>query len=233
MKPTVAVRLLPVLAFVALSACGKDEATTETDTAAEAPQQIAGDGFIEGTHFDRLESPQPTVGDAGMIEVSEVFWYGCHHCANLEAPLNGWVADAPESVRFVRIPATWNQTASIHAQVHYTLEVLAADGAIDGEEVHAAVYEAIHLQGNRLLRPEDIESFFSGFGVDAAALDAAWNSAEVAESLELADELRRNYRIEAVPTIIINGEYRTSRYMAGDDLFDVMDYLIAQQEAAR
>lgn len=230
-RKTVAFKLIPILALVTLSACGNDDASTET--AADTASQTDATGFIEGTHYDRLDPPQPTVADDGMIEVSEVFWYGCHHCANLEAPLKAWVTDAPDSVRFVYIPATWNQTASIHAQVHYTIKQLAADGAIDGEEVHAAVYEAIHLRGNRLLRPEDIESFFSEFGVDAAALDAAWNSTEVGESLELADELRRNYRIEAVPTIIINGAYRTSRYMAGDDLFDVMDELIAREEAAR
>ncbi len=235
MKSRVNGKLLPVLGLFALSACGQEEpAQVEAEPAAQAVEQESDSLFVEGAHFDILDPPQPTVADDGMIEVSEVFWYGCHHCANLEAPLNSWVADAPDSVRFVRIPATWNQTAAIHAQVHYTLEELAANGTIsNGEEVHAAVYESIHLKGIRLLRPEDIQSFFAEFGVDAAQLDAAWGSPEVAESLRVANELRRNYRIEAVPTIVINGKYRTSRYMAGDALFDVMDELIAREEAAR
>ncbi len=228
MKTNVAGRLLPVLVLFGLSACGQDEPATDIEIAEDTPAAYSGQ-FTEGTHFDRLEPPQPTVGDASMVEVSEVFWYGCHHCASLEPELNRWVAEAPDNVRFVRIPATWNQTAATHAQIYYTLEVLAENGTIaDGEAVHAAVFEAIHARGNRLLRDEDIRGFFAEFGVDAGEFNRTWSSPEVANLLRSANELARNYRIDSVPTIVINGEYRTSKYMAGDELFNVVDDLIAQ-----
>ena len=226
-----------MFALLALSACGQDAASENSESASvadAAPTRVAEDyQFSEGEHFERLESPQPTLGDDGKIEVTEVFWYGCHHCANLEAPLNSWVAEAPDSVRFERIPATWNQIAIAHAQIFYTLELLSSNGTIsDFDAVHAGVFEAIHRRGVRLIRVEEIEAFFGEFGVDSAAFSGAWNSEEVAEALQNASNLARSYRIEAVPTIVISGEYKTSAYLAGNDLFSVVDELIVRQEDA-
>lgn len=233
MKTTVAGTLLPVLALFALSGCGQDESPENSHSAADAPAQSADYRFTEGEHYERLDSPQATVGDDGKIEVAEVFWYGCHHCANLEAPLNSWVAGAPDTVRFVRIPATWNPTAVAHAQIFYTLELLSSNGTIgDYHAVHAGVFEAIHKRGIRLIRVEEIEAFFGEFGVDSTTFQAAWNSPEVADALLNASELARSYRIEAVPTIVVSGEYKTSAYLAGNDLFDVVDELIEREEAA-
>ncbi len=228
MKTGVARKFLALLALAALSGCGQD-----TDAVADTAPPASEYQFSEGTHFVRFEAPQPTLGDSDQIEVAEVFWYGCHHCANLEAPLNAWVAAAPDSVRFVRIPATWNPTATAHAQIFYTMELLVANGSIDDyHAVHAGVFDAIHRRGMRLLRIEEIEAFFAGFGIDSAAFNSAWNSAEVAESLRVASNLARSYRIDAVPTIVVSGEYKTSASLAGNDLFSVIDELIAREEAA-
>ncbi|MDJ0908880.1 MAG: thiol:disulfide interchange protein DsbA/DsbL [Woeseiaceae bacterium] len=237
MKTIVAARLLPILALAALSACGREDSAADTESVAEdaveAPAPSADYRFTEGEHFLRFDSPQPTVGDDGRIEVSEVFWYGCHHCANLEAPLNAWVAEAPDTVRFERIPATWNQTAIAHAQIFYTIELLSSNGAIDDyHAVHAGVFEAIHKRGIRLLRLEEIEAFFADFGVDSATFNDTWNSAEVAESLRVANELARSYRIEAVPTLVIGGQYKTTTALARNELFSVVDELIEREEAA-
>ena len=230
MKTTLSGKLLPILALVALSACGQDESAPETTVT----DQTADYRFSAGEHFEQFDPPQPTlIDDADQIEVAEVFWYGCHHCANLEAPLKDWVAEAPESVRFVRIPATWNQIAMTHAQMFYTLEALTSNGVIaDFEAVHAGVFEAIHRQGNRLNRAEQVEAFFAEYGVDSDTFNEAWNSPEVAESLRRASQLAANYRIDAVPTMVVGGEYKTSAYLAGNELFSVVDELIAREEAA-
>ena len=41
------------------------------------------DTWVEGTHYQKLDTPVPTVND-GKIEVAEVFWYGCPHCYNFK-----------------------------------------------------------------------------------------------------------------------------------------------------
>ena len=234
MKTTHPGKLLPILACVALSACGKDDSAEGTDTETTVTEHAAEYRFSAGEHFEQFDPPQPTlVDDTTQIEVAEIFWYGCHHCANLEAPLKSWVAEAPDTVRFVRIPATWNEIAVVHAQTFYTLEALTLNGAIsDFETVHAGVFEAIHKRGNRLNHAEQVEAFFGEFGVDSATFNEAWNSPEVAESLQRASELARNYRIDAVPTIVVGGEYKTSAYLAGNELFGVVDELITREEAA-
>ena len=234
MKTTVAGRLLLILAFVALAACGRDEPAEEhSEPTAEAPDQSTDYSYQEGTHFVRFDTTHPTIGDADMIEVAEVFLYSCPHCNNLEPELNRWAADLPDNVRFVRIPATWSRTALVHAQIYYTMEVLVADGTIaDGEAFHAAVFDEYHNRRNQLLRPESIEQLFARFDVDAAEFDRAWNSPEVAEKLRIAQDLGQRYLVPGVPTIVVNGKYRTSVTEAGNDLFNVVDELIAR-EAAR
>ena len=76
--------------------------------------------FKEGEHYVRMVPTQPTVGGADKIEVAEFFWYGCPHCYDFEPYINRWDESKPANVRFVRIPAMWNQMLSRHAQLFYT-----------------------------------------------------------------------------------------------------------------
>jgi len=85
--------------------------------------------FEEGKHYIRLVPSQPTIGGADKIEVSEFFWYGCPHCYDLEPMINRWEANRPANVRFVRIPAMWNDVLKLHARLFYTEEVLVRNGS--------------------------------------------------------------------------------------------------------
>lgn len=191
--------------------------------------------FSEGNEFHRLVPTQPTVGGADKIEVAEVFWYGCPHCLDLEPYLNRWAENAPANVRFVRIPAVWNSLVKLHAQLYYTEQVLAKNGTIENpEEFHAAVFQEYHQRGNRLASESTIQALFERFGVSAEAFQSAWNSFEVAQKLRVAEDLARRYTISAVPTIVVNGKYRTGKEKTGTDarLIEVIDELVAR-EAAR
>jgi thiol:disulfide interchange protein DsbA len=72
--------------------------------------------YKEGTNFTRMIPTQPTVGGADKIEVAEVFMYSCPHCQSLEPHINRWAETKDPNVRFVRIPAVFNQRAVVHAQ---------------------------------------------------------------------------------------------------------------------
>ena len=86
--------------------------------------------FKEGKNYTRMIPTQPTVGGADKIEVAEVFMYSCPHCYDLEAYINRWAEDKDPSIRFVRIPASFNQLALLHAQLYYTEIFLGKSGKL-------------------------------------------------------------------------------------------------------
>ena len=53
--------------------------------------------------------------------------------------------------------------------------------------------------------------------------------------LQRADELNRRYRIQSVPTIIVNGKYTTDGGETGsyEELLELVDELVASERAGR
>ncbi len=190
--------------------------------------------FDEGTHYMRLVPSQPTVGGADKIEVAEFFWYGCSHCYDLEPAINRWAENKPANVRFVRVPAMWNDVLKVHAQLYYTEEVLARNGVItDPAGFRNAVFEEYHRRGNRLLNEEAITRMFERFGVSTDDFLKTWGSFEVAQKLRVANDLARRYQIASVPAIVVNGKYRTGSAEAGSypKMLEVIDELVVRESA--
>ena len=190
--------------------------------------------YTEGKHYYRMVPTQPTVGGADKIEVAEFFWYGCPHCYDFEPYINRWDEGKPAGVRFVRIPAMWNGVLKLHAQLYYTEEVLVRNGVIkDGAAFHEAVFQEYHRRGNRLMNEAAIQKLFERFDVSAAEFERTWSSFEVAQKLRVAEDLARRYSIANVPTVVVNGKYRTGGSEAGSypNLLEIIDELIARESA--
>jgi thiol:disulfide interchange protein DsbA len=244
----VPLRNLWLLAALALGACGgpadptaETEPTLEPPAGSEAvvePELVASDPagapttgrFEMGTHYMRLSPTQPTSSSPDQVEVAEIFWYGCPHCFNFDPYLERWQATKPGYVNFVRVPAVWNPLLQLHARAFYAAEALGK-----GAEMHSEFFREIHERGNLLDSEEKLQAFFGRFGVDAAAFETTFDSFAVQEKLQRADELSRRYRIQSVPTLIVNGKYTTDGGAAGsyDDLLALVDELTAAERAGR
>ncbi len=188
--------------------------------------------YEEGTHFTRLVPTQPTVGGPDKIEVAEFFWYGCPHCYDLEPYLKSWKAEMPANVRFVQVPVTWNNAVATHAKMFYTAEALGTLGVIeDMSAFHQAVFAELHQRGNRLLSERAMKQLFARFGASEEDFDKAWSSFDVDRRLRLAEDLSQRYSVQSVPTIVVNGKFRTGAPEAGgnDKLVEVIDELIARE----
>ena len=188
--------------------------------------------YKEGTHYFRLVPTQPTVGGADKIEVAESFMYSCPHCFTLEPYINNWVAGKDPAVRFVRIPASWNQAAALHAQIYYTQDILGRNGTLDDPlKFHEAVFVEFHQRGNRLVSMSAIQKLFARFGVSEDDFNKTWSSFEVNTRMRLGADLIRRYGISSVPTIVVNGKYRTSAADAGgyDELIELIDELTVRE----
>jgi protein dithiol oxidoreductase (disulfide-forming) len=182
-----------------------------------------------GKQYVELKNPVP-VSKPGKIEVVELFWYGCGHCYQFENTLNPWVEKLPEDVNFVRIPAMFGGMWNVHGQLFVTLEAMKAD-----HKVHAAVFDAIHVQGKKLATPEEMASFLAVEGIDKATFLKTYNSFGVKSQLEKAKKLAMAYQITGVPVMIVGGKYRFDISSSGgaQQALQVADHLIAKERIAQ
>lgn len=205
---------------VQLSETGATE-TVETPTAGSqplalkitqvAPSAPTSSQWKEGVNYRVLVPAQPTSALPGQIEVTEAFWYGCPHCNALDPFLENWRKQGKANyVSFVRVPVMWGAVQRTHARVFYTAELV---GKLD--ELHSQIFAEIHDKHDPLTSPEQIETFFTGHGVSKNDFQKAFSSFAVEASLKRAEALGLHYRIESVPTLIVNGKYVTDIGMAG------------------
>ncbi len=183
-------------------------------------------GYTEGTEYERISPPAPTGADGSKVEVVEVFWYGCPHCYDFEPYVEEWLKDKPRAAEFVRQPAILNPSWVTHARAYFALESIGEAG-----RVHKAFFQAIPEQGRTLTDLDSMVRFLAQQGVDESAFKEAYDSPEVQSKLERAAQLQRYYAITGVPSVIVDGQYRTSASQAGsyEEMLKVIDYLVAQE----
>lgn len=181
------------------------------------------DGYVT------LAAPQPT-SDPQKIEVVELFSYACPHCFHFEPMLNKWSAAQQKDVVFVRIPAVFRPSWDPLARAYYAAEML---GVLD--RTHEALFKAIHEQKQSFDNEDALAKFFVAQGVDEKQFRDAYKSFSVAAKLNRGKQMLQRYAITGVPTLIINGKYRTSANEAGghEGMLKATDQLIAKERAAR
>src|SRR5262249_55972242 len=86
-----------------------------------ADQQLPGGKWKAGVNYDVLVPAQPTSVGPGKVEVTEVFWLGCPHCAAFEPFIQSWLKNKPSYVEFVRVPVMWGPVHRAHAHLYYAI----------------------------------------------------------------------------------------------------------------
>ena len=180
-----------------------------------------GQKIEEGFDYRILPIPQP-VENKGKVEVIEFFWYGCPHCYDFEPELIGWAKRQPKDVVFKRVPVAFRDDFMPHSQLFYTLEALGK-----GDALHEKVMYAMHKENKRLLTESEIADWAAAQGIDRNTFLATYRSFAVTSKARAARQLADAYRIDGVPTIVMQGKYVTSPSIAGTKAkaIGVMDYL--------
>ncbi len=177
---------------------------------------------VEGTDYRKIEPPQPTMSP-GKIEVIEFFSYMCPHCSEFYPLVTTWAAKLPKNVVFRRVPVGFNRPPWINlARAYYALQ---ASGDLD--KLDGALFHAIHEEHLQLFDEPSLADWVARNGGNADKFAAAYTSFGVNNQTVQADQLVENYRIEAVPTMAVNGEYQAM----GKNLAEMLantDRLIAQ-----
>lgn len=192
-----------------------------------APRAVA---LVEGRDWKAITPPQP--GEtAHKIEVLEFFSYGCPHCRHLHPLVTEWGKELPEDVELNRVPVSFGRAAWANlVRLYYALDLTG-----ELERLDQAVFEALHVQRTRLYTKDQILAWVRGQGVDVAAFTDAFDSFAVQMQLGRSDQLVRNYRVDAVPLIAVDGRYavvgqQTKGYA---DLLVIAEELIERARARR
>jgi protein dithiol oxidoreductase (disulfide-forming) len=175
----------------------------------------------EGFDYRILPIAQP-VETKGKVEVIEFFWYGCPHCYDFEPELSAWVKRQPKDVVFRRVPVAFRDDFMPHSQLFYTLEAMGK-----GDALNEKVMYAMHKENKRLLTEPEIADWAASQGLDRNTFLATYRSFAVVSKARAAKQLIEAYRIDGVPTIVMQGRYVSSPSIAGTKAkaIAVMDYL--------
>lgn len=183
---------------------------------------------VEGKDYTVFAKPFPTEDDS-KIEVLEFFWYGCPHCYNLHPHLKTWLTNAPADVSFRYVPAILRANWASAAKTFYAIEAMGIAASL-----HDKVYDAIHRDKIDLNNEPVLFDWIEKQGIDRKKFENTYNSFAVQNQIAKTTQLIRQYQLNGVPALIVNGKYLTSGRMGStpQDTIRTLDSLIekARQE---
>jgi len=178
-----------------------------------------------GKDYQLIYNPLPVRQD-GMVEVSEIFWYGCNHCYSFESTINNWDANKPDYVKFSKMPVTWSQIHQLHASLYHTIEALKL-----GKGAHTAVFTTIHKENNFLASQKSVVKFLSKLGVEEEKSKQYLNSFAVKQKVSRGIQVSKQLRITSVPMIIVDGKYMIVSKPSRQEMLEVLDYVVELQKS--
>jgi protein dithiol oxidoreductase (disulfide-forming) len=169
--------------------------------AALVPTLAAAD-LLEGRDWRPLTPPRPGAVP-GKIEVLEFFSYGCPHCADLNPLITPWAGLLPGDVAFRRVPVSFGRAAWANlARLYFALELTGDLGRLD-----EAVFNAVARERRNLYTDKSILAWLQDRGLDTTAFAAMFRSFAVETQVAQSDALVRDFKVDAVPTIVVDGRY--------------------------
>jgi len=181
--------------------------------------------FKEGQQYQLLAAPLP-VAKPGKIEVVELFWYGCPHCFHFEPQIAEWLKTKPKDVEFRRVPAVFQQNWVPHARAYFAADAL---GVLD--KYHAPLFRGIHEENRKLFDEDSLIKFAVSQGINENDFRSAYTGFAIDAKVKQAMLYTRDSGITGVPSIIVNGKYRTGAQLAGgqDQVLKVVNFLVDKE----
>ncbi len=186
------------------------------------------EAFVEGTHYKATPQRLATATEDNTIEVIELFSYSCPHCFRLDPMVMEWKKSLPENVKFIHVPAIFRDSWLQLARVFYAAEAM---GELD--RLHPIIFNAIHVEKRHLNTEGQLLDFIAEQGIDRDAFEKTMNSFTVKAKVKKALILSQTSGVTGVPSMIVNGKYRTDAPLAGsmDDMLKAVDFLIQKESA--
>ncbi|MET3132271.1 thiol:disulfide interchange protein DsbA [Oxalobacteraceae bacterium GrIS 1.11] len=215
--------------LLALSLCGAAAA------ALASPQDPK-----NGVEYKTLPTAQPTASGK-KIEVTEFFAYYCPHCYAFEAELSAWVKKQGDTIVFKRVHVERDASVAPQQRLFFTLEALGLT-----EQYHLKVFQAMHVQHNRLASDAAVLEFAEKQGIDAKKFSETYSSLGIDGRIRHANAMMAAYKVDSWPMLAVDGRFITSPAMADEAVkaakteaqlhsqaLAVMDFLVAKAKAEK
>ena len=193
-----------------------------------------------GVEYETLPTPQATES-GNKIEVTEFFAYYCPHCNVLEPQLAAWVKKQGDNIVFKRVHVSRDDSVAPQQRLFFTLQAM---GLLD--KLHAKVFNAMHVERNRLNTDEAVFDFVAKQGVERQKFIDTYRSMGISARMRHADSMMQAYNVTFWPMIAIDGRYITSPSQADQgsksakneeqlnaQALTVMDVLVAKAKAEK
>jgi thiol:disulfide interchange protein DsbA len=180
---------------------------------------------VEGQDYKKVDAPSPVAAPAGTVDAVEFFSFACPHCFEFEPTLEAWLRKKPAGIHFHRLPVRFLQNSVNFQPLYFTLEAM---DLVDTMQLK--VFNAVHLEHQRLDKPEDIAAFMAKNGVDAKRFMSIFTSFGVRTKVQQANQLMDTFGVNSVPSIVVGGQYVTSPSLAkGEErTTQVVEFLAAK-----
>jgi len=164
--------------------------------------------------------------ESDKIVIYEFFWYGCPHCYNIEPTMDNIEANLDKDTILIKVPVALRDSWELHAKAYYALQQMKLD-----DNLHEKVFTEIHVNSNRLDTKEKLTNFIREEGYDADKFLNILDSFGTEIRVKKASRLANQYQIKSVPTLIINGKYKTSgsHVSSYEELYDVVQLLVDKE----
>lgn len=212
MLRTIATRLLTAAAILLPVACSAQP-----------------EAYVEGQHYKEVRNIEQREGDD--ILVTEVFWYGCPHCFRFEPHVREWKSGLPDDVAFERLPTALGREAG-----RLQVKAFYAAGALDvQDEVHSAIFDAIHNERRQLASEDALAGIFEAAGVSREDFEKTFNGFTVESRTRKAEKRVSEFGISSVPTVIVDGRWQVGAGTAGsfEEMIAIVDFLVDKARSRR
>lgn len=214
--------------------------TVAAVTDSQAPDEVKKDEamkvstseFVEGQHYVKILPAMATDVAADKIEVAELFWFGCPHCYAMEPEIVKYKANHPKFVDFKQVPAMLNPSWAADANTFFIADIL---DPTESKDMVTKIFDSIHKEKRRLRSPKAVTRFFVEQGYTKEQVEKVKKSLAFQTKVSRAQVFGRGAQANSVPTMVVNGKYRTSPHMAGgqDKVMEVVAYLAEKENAAK
>ncbi|KAF7598634.1 MAG: twin-arginine translocation pathway signal protein [Candidatus Dactylopiibacterium carminicum] len=183
--------------------------------------------FAQGQDYQLVKPPQPG-GANGQIEVLEFASFACVHCRRFAPEISKWAAAQGKDVVFKKVPVSFgNPALQALTRMYYTLQSMGLD-----EKLESSIFEAVQDRRLSLDKEAVRNDWLTKQGVDVKKFNDTWRTSFTVDSqTKRAEQLTLAYKIQATPTVTVNGKYLIEG--AGPQTLTTMDRLIAQERSAQ
>ncbi|EIL93398.1 thiol:disulfide interchange protein DsbA/DsbL [Rhodanobacter sp. 115] len=197
-------------------------------SACSAASNSATAPYTNGDEYVTLPGPHQRYSNDGKVEVVEVFSYACIHCAEFAPDAEKLRKALPPGVKFKLLPAPFNQAWLPYARAFYAAKQL---GVV--QQTHLKLFVEKFAQHYPLNSLDDLADFYARQGVNRAKFMQIATSPEATTALKADLALIQKWGVDATPTIVVDGKYRSNNITSYSQLVALTQWLVKRELAEK